>query len=391
MTWRRVKEAWACSASGVWHPVAAAGTPGPGSQAPSTPTGLDYTSTQTSVTLTWDASTAPSGGSVDYYEVTRNGTIIGRPGGLTLTATGLAADTGYVFAVRAVSGAGVPSAWSDELVARTKATTPPPGGTLFGFSTALRSGESRAQGITRVSALLGVPRVYRYYLGSGALTWPTSQMGQYASVPLAISHKPYPPSSVTNGSWDARIAAFLAQCPTNRPTWYLCFDHELDSKVNKGQYGLNEAAAAWNYIAAKVKAYGNPLIRTCMLLTGFSSNTRYRQWAAQIDPDLVDTIGADPYAAGATTAAAAISRYNALYDDIAAAFPGKHVVIGETGTADGTEAQRKAWITGAVQAIHNHAATTEVASYFHSTVGGNFELDDYPDAATPWREATEAA
>lgn len=374
------------------RPIGAGGAPGPDPQAPSVPTGLDAVPAQTSVLLTWQASTPGPGDGIDYYQLARNGTLIASPGGTSQNVTGLSAGTTYAFAVRAVSDRGLISPWSPELLVTTKPATPPPsGGTKFGFSTVRRGSENYQQAINRVSQLLGDPRMYRYFFGTSALSWPLTALGTWQNLPLVCSWKPYPAASVPGGQWDNQIRTWLAKLPTNRPTWFLCFDHELDVKLNDGTYTLAQGGAAWNHIAQVVKDFGNPNIRTTFLLTGFQSNTRYRQWRNVIDIDLVDVLGADPYAAGATTAAQALSRYNGLYDDILAAFPGKHVGIGETGVNSGTDAQRAAWISGAVQAIHNHAEVTEFASYFHSTVGGDFQLDNYPQAAAVWRAAVEAS
>lgn len=112
--WRKVKEAHVYDGSS-WRQVADFGPPGPAPTAPGVPTGLAGTPSSTSIALSWTASSAPSsGGSVDFYEVESpagSGTIVSRPGGTSTTVSGLTAGTAYTFRVRAVSDAGVTSAF----------------------------------------------------------------------------------------------------------------------------------------------------------------------------------------------------------------------------------------------------------------------------------------
>lgn len=83
------------------------------SHVPGVPTGLDGSATDTEIDLTWTASSAPPNGTtVDYYEVTMNGTVVARPNGTAASVTGLTPATSYLFAVRAVSSAGVASDFS---------------------------------------------------------------------------------------------------------------------------------------------------------------------------------------------------------------------------------------------------------------------------------------
>jgi len=95
--------------------------------APSTPTGLASTSTQTSYNFSWGASTDNVG--VTGYEVFRNGVSLGTTTSLSFNNTGLTCGTTYTAGVRAKDAAGNNSATSTLTVATsscsTADTTPP--------------------------------------------------------------------------------------------------------------------------------------------------------------------------------------------------------------------------------------------------------------------------
>ncbi|AEI13168.1 exoglucanase CbhB [Cellulomonas gilvus] len=93
--------------------------------APSVPTGLTAgTVTETSVALSWTASTDNVGGSgMAGYDVYRGTTKVGSVTGTTYTDTGLTAATAYSYTVRAKDVAGNVSAASAALSVTTKSTT----------------------------------------------------------------------------------------------------------------------------------------------------------------------------------------------------------------------------------------------------------------------------
>ena len=104
--------------------------------APSVPTGLASPSqTDSTISLTWSASSAGSGGSVTGYDIYRNGTKVGTSTSTSYTDTGLSASTSYSYTVDAYDAAGDTSAESGAVTALTSAApctdcTPPsvPGG-----------------------------------------------------------------------------------------------------------------------------------------------------------------------------------------------------------------------------------------------------------------------
>ncbi|MBO9554981.1 glycoside hydrolase family 6 protein [Cellulomonas sp.] len=93
--------------------------------APSVPTGLTAgTTTQTSVPLSWNASTDNTGGSgVAGYEVLQGSTVVGTTTSTSYAVTGLTAGTAYSFSVRAKDVAGNVSAASSAVSATTQSGT----------------------------------------------------------------------------------------------------------------------------------------------------------------------------------------------------------------------------------------------------------------------------
>ncbi|GAF08318.1 lytic polysaccharide monooxygenase [Paenibacillus pini] len=90
-------------------------------QGPTVPANVSSTNkTATSVTLTWTASTAPTG--IKNYEVYRNGSLVGTSPTNSYVDQGLTANTAYVYTVRSVDGAGGKSQASPAVTITTSVT-----------------------------------------------------------------------------------------------------------------------------------------------------------------------------------------------------------------------------------------------------------------------------
>jgi chitodextrinase len=114
---------------------------------PSVPTGLASPSkTNTSVTLSWNASTDTGGSGLAGYKLYRNGTQIANipvGGGLTYTDTGRTASTSYSYTIAAYDNAANNSAQSSALSVTTNANPPPaPTVSLSASPTTINSGSS---------------------------------------------------------------------------------------------------------------------------------------------------------------------------------------------------------------------------------------------------------
>jgi cellulose 1,4-beta-cellobiosidase len=104
----------------AYPPVSGGGDPGtPDTTAPSVPTGLTVSgTTDTSVSLTWSASTDNVG--VTGYDVFRAGTKVGSTASTSFTDTGLTASTAYSYTVKAKDAAGNVSTASAAVTATTQ-------------------------------------------------------------------------------------------------------------------------------------------------------------------------------------------------------------------------------------------------------------------------------
>jgi chitinase len=102
----------------------------PDTTPPGVPGGLASPSqTANSITLAWNASTDNAGGSgIAGYDVYRNGSLVGSPGGTGFTDGGLAASTSYNYRVRARDNAGNASAQGAQITATTRPSTGGGGG-----------------------------------------------------------------------------------------------------------------------------------------------------------------------------------------------------------------------------------------------------------------------
>jgi len=94
----------------------------PDTTPPGAPSGLTVTgATTSSVALTWTAATDDR--AVAGYQVVRDGSVVGMPGGTSFTDTGLASGTGYQYTVRAVDAAGNVGPDSNQVTGTTASST----------------------------------------------------------------------------------------------------------------------------------------------------------------------------------------------------------------------------------------------------------------------------
>ncbi|MES9677911.1 fibronectin type III domain-containing protein [Bacillus safensis] len=85
---------------------------------PNAPRGLTASSTDTSVSLSWEA--VDYVGGIKEYEIYRNGSYVAKRVGTSFSESGLTPDTTYSYAVKAVSSNGSTSDLSQSVVVGTK-------------------------------------------------------------------------------------------------------------------------------------------------------------------------------------------------------------------------------------------------------------------------------
>ena len=111
---------------GAWSSIVAMATEAD-TTAPSVPTGLAETAdSNTSISMSWNASTDECTGIARYDLSIDGGGAINTGSDTTHTATGLSCDTSYGMRIRAVDGAGNPSAYSSTVNMSTNLDSTPP-------------------------------------------------------------------------------------------------------------------------------------------------------------------------------------------------------------------------------------------------------------------------
>ena len=189
---------------------------GPDTEAPTTPTGLAKTgSTQTSISVSWSASTDNVG--VSGYGAYRDGAPIGTPTGTTYTFTGLACGTAYALAVDAADAAGNRSTQTT-LNASTNACPLPPDS-----QAPTTPGNFRSTGVTATSVSLawnaatdntGVTG-YGVYRGGNLVSSPTGLTATVSGLSCGTSYT-FAVDAVdaaANRSLQATVSASTSTCP----------------------------------------------------------------------------------------------------------------------------------------------------------------------------------
>lgn len=142
------------------------------------------------------------------------------------------------------------------------------------------SGETKAQARARVTALYGGMAVERIYLGSSfaPVNVGHSVIGTWAFPDMA---------AVAAGQYDAQITAFC-KAWTGPGTLYAGPNHEPD------QDGRSYTAAQFSAAAARVcqviKAAGNPLVKSTVILMSYTLTKgpdAWKAWYAGYEPDVI--------------------------------------------------------------------------------------------------------
>ena len=220
-----VKEVWVKTPSGI-HPVAGAGSPGPSPVAPGAPGDPQATAiAQTTVSISWSASTVPAGGSLATYRLYRDGTKVGETLALSYTFGGLAADTGYTLGVSAVSDEGMESAVSTVGV-RTAAV--PSGGPRMLIGAWINPGTAAEW--ARVEGLLGRSLQVRrsYAAGAPSGTFSGSPAGIDAGKRASWLSWKGDLATMRDGGYNSALSTFLASVPSGHRL-IVSFRHEPEN------------------------------------------------------------------------------------------------------------------------------------------------------------------
>jgi chitodextrinase len=223
----------------------------PDTTAPSTPTNLTKTgSTQTSLALSWSASTDNVG--VTGYTLYVNGAQVGTTTGTSMSAAGLTCGTTYTVAVDAFDAAGNHSAKASisATAAACSDTTPPT--TPTGLATSAVGHTSITLSWTASTDNVGVSG-YRLYLGS-------SQVGTSSSISYVFSGLSCGTSytlgvaaldAAGNVSGTATLSAAAAACSPPPPSG------SCTTTISSGLATAIQSAAAGATICLNSGSYGN--------------------------------------------------------------------------------------------------------------------------------------
>lgn len=253
------------------------------------------------------------------------------------------------------------------------------------------SGETKAQARARVTALYGgVLPVERIYLERSfdpqLVNVGHSVIGTWAFSDFA---------GVMAGDYDAQITAYAAAWK-GPGILYLGPNHEPDQEGRP--YSASQFAALAARVCAAIKAAGNPLVKTTVILMSFTL-TKGDAWKAFHDGYTVDVLGWDAYWRPTTQRTA-----EAVYGPCRDASAGRAWLIGETSMGalhNLGSMQRDSWqpipeeewtrfVTEGIPLLTS--AGCVAATWFETNlVDGDGRLAPHPGALEVWKAAVAAS
>lgn len=290
--------------------------------------------------------------------------------------------------VAALAAAAIPPASSETSSASTstsarRAPAPP----LLGGTAYRESGETFRDAYLRVMDKYDGLDAIRMFFPGLPQGW--SQIrADVGRTPLVVSFKA-PTGGVVAGKYDAQLRRWFANAPTKRRTFWTYWHEPENDGVNQRQY-----RRAWRHIRALANEAENRRLRATLILMCWTLDRRSgRNWRDYYPGNrTIHTLGFDCY----NTAQA-----DGYYRDPAlilkpviatAASVGKPWGIAEFGSLvvkeDGGERGRADWLAAFARQAQMNGA--KFATYFDSSVGGDFRLHDAP-SATAWRNAVNAS
>jgi hypothetical protein len=265
----------------------------------------------------------------------------------------------------------------------------PVGDTLFGSSLGLANGGNVNARLHSTDDELGRVPVVRIF--NAALPAPWSQREILADRTVVVSFKARP-QDVVAGLHDDRLRDWFETAPGGNPVYWTYF-HEPEDDIERGAFTAEEFRSAWRHVRELADDAGNPNLHATLVLMGWSVNRNSdRDWRDYYPgDDVIDVMGWDNYNWGYSndryaTPEEIYSRVIEISDQL-----GKPWGIAETGTRllagdDGTD--RAEWLSQVGEFLADRGALW--ATYFNSTVGGDFRLTDTPSQQA-WRELVEAS
>lgn len=257
-----------------------------------------------------------------------------------------------------------------------------PDDTSFGssISTAgIRAEDSLAQ----VDAAFGRVPIVRAFDPGMPLAWDEPRNRILQGRDIVTSFRP-PPSEVLSGVHDDFFRRWFAEAPTDVHV-YWSYIHEPEPLIAEGAFTREEYFEAWSHLRELADEACNHKMHPTLILTGFTASNDERDYRRfDPGPEVVDVIAWDPYNGVYEPERDYYESAESLLDPIldVMAADGRRWGIAEVGSRvvpgdDGTG--RAAWLAEIAQ----YAQTSDAlfVTYFQSTRGANWRLDDGPSRA----------
>jgi hypothetical protein len=247
--------------------------------------------------------------------------------------------------------------------------------TAFGTTAQPRDG-SLADAVARQDGKFGHLATLRYYAPGLPPAW--SQITSLGMRDLAVSFKSSP-ATVLSGANDQYLTDWFKSAPTDRQIWWTYF-HEPENDVESGAFTPAQFRDAFAHVSQLAHAAGRDDLRATMILMGYTANPKSgRNWLDYYPGSAnVDVLGWDAYNHAAADGKG-YSSPDAVFGNAVAVSKaaGKPMAIAETGAPlqagdDGTG--RAAYLRAA--GAYLQAAGAEFVTYYDSTQGGAYTLDD---------------
>jgi beta-mannanase len=170
-------------------------------------------------------------------------------------------------------------------------------------------------------------------------------------------------------------------------TWWTYF-HEPENDIDAGAFTAAQFRTAFRHVAALAAQAGNNNLRATLILMGFTTVSPSRTWTDYYPgADVVDVLGWDVYNHNAANGIAYTPPADVFGKVVAASLAaGKPFGIAEIGAPllpTDPGAGRAAYLRATADYLRSAGA--QFVTYFDSTNGGNYVLDDAASVAA-WAE-----
>ena len=261
--------------------------------------------------------------------------------------------------------------------------------TLYGSSIQMQPDETWAQAQQRVEDEYGHLKVLRLFAGAPT-NWTVDKWKRSLGDHSGMISFDVPAGDVLSGEYDDAFRDFFASVPLDRRTWWT-YGHEPDVDYYQGRLtDLGQYRSAFAHLARIARNADNPLLRSAIVLVGWTGNPAAGVSVTDFWPgaDLTDTIAWDVYNGWATRQGTYGGLGQITLDRDVARALGKPWAVAEFGSLlvpgdDGTG--RAAWLTAMSRFAYDNSA--QFMCYFDNKGpnGADYRLTDAPSAAA-WRE-----